>query len=29
MTDLATAVSYYGDSLDILRRYLADVVLPG
>jgi hypothetical protein len=25
MTDLATNVLYYGDNLDILRRYLPDV----
>jgi len=24
MTELATKVPYYGDSLDILRRYLPD-----
>jgi len=24
MTELATNVLYYGDNLDILRRYLAD-----
>ena len=24
MTDLATNVLYYGDNLDILRRYLPD-----
>jgi site-specific DNA-methyltransferase (adenine-specific) len=26
MTDLATNVLYYGDNLDILRRYLPDAV---
>ena len=27
MTDLATNVLYYGDNLDILRRYLPDAVV--
>ena len=27
MTDLATNVLYYGDNLDILRRYLPDVAV--
>ena len=27
MTDLATNVLYYGDNLDILRRYLPDAPL--
>ena len=27
MTDLATNVLYYGDNLDILRRYLPDAAV--
>jgi hypothetical protein len=27
MTDLATKVLYYGDNLDILRRYLSEAPL--
>jgi len=27
MTDVATNVLYYGDSLDILRRYLPDAAV--
>jgi site-specific DNA-methyltransferase (adenine-specific) len=27
MTDLATNVLYYGDNLDILRRYLPDTAV--
>jgi hypothetical protein len=27
MTDLATNVLYYGDDLDMLRRYLPDAAL--
>ena len=29
MTDLATNVLYYGDNLDILRRYLPDAAVNG